>query len=185
MNSAAENEKMVVASTPAGGSSDQLSDSHVCLDAVLRRTAVAWPRSHAVAEGEEESMKAALRKAVLVPLIGHVAAGRLTLVDQVFEDFFVLPRHLVGEGALFLLQVKGDSMINAAIADGDLVVVREQPAAENGEIVAAMIDEEATIKTYKKSSGSIWLMPENPDYQGIPGEKATVLGKVVAVIRRL
>jgi repressor LexA len=122
---------------------------------------------------------------VHVPLIGRVAAGRLTLADQLFEDFFVLPRRLIGEGTLFLLEVSGDSMIESAITNGDLVVIREQPTAENGETVAAMIDDEATIKTYKKVGNSIWLMPQNPNYQPIPGEKAIILGKVVAVIRRL
>ena len=183
VDSTAENEKMVMASSPVVAAPDQLSGSQLSLDTVRARTAMGGPLGHPAAE--EGPTNAALRKSVLVPLIGQVAAGRLTLADQMFEDFFVLPRQVVGEGALFLLQVQGDSMINAAIADGDLVVVREQPAAENGEIVAAMIEEEATIKTYKKSSDNIWLMPENPDYQPIPGEKATVLGKVVAVIRRL
>jgi repressor LexA len=179
-----ENDKMVMASVPGtAGAPDQLPPSQLSLDEMRARAAMVGPLGHPSAE--EGPTNAALRKSVLVPLIGQVAAGRLTLADQMFEDFFVLPRQVVGEGALFLLQVRGDSMINAAIADGDLVVVREQPAAENGEVVAAMIEGEATIKTYKKSSGNIWLMPENPDYQPIPGEKATVLGKVVAVIRRL
>ena len=180
VNSTAENEQMVIASPPGGVTPDQLSGSLPSLETVLARTAMACSLSHPATE--EELTTAALGKSVVVLLIGLVGAG-LTLADQVFEDFFVLPRHVVGEGPLFLLQVRGNSMINAAIADGDLVVVREQPAAENGEIVAAMIDEEATIKTYKKSNGNVWLMPENPDFKPISAERAIVLGKVVAVIR--
>ena len=101
------------------------------------------------------------------------------------EDVFPLPRELVGEGSLFLLRVAGDSMVDAAITDGDWVVVRQQPVADNGEIVAAMIDGEATVKTFKRKDGRVWLLPHNPDYDPIPGEDATVLGKVVAVLRRL
>jgi len=98
---------------------------------------------------------------------------------------FPLPRQLVGEGTLFLLKVAGDSMINAAIADGDWVVVREQPVAENGEIVAAMLDGEATVKTFKQSDGHVWLIPHNPAYTPILGDEATILGRVVAVLRRV
>jgi repressor LexA len=107
------------------------------------------------------------------------------LADQVIEDTFVLPRQLVGDGTLFLLRVHGESMINAAIADGDLVVVRQQEKAENGDIVAAMIDGEATVKTFRRAKGHIWLMPHNPAYTPIPGDDATILGKVVTVLRRV
>jgi len=98
---------------------------------------------------------------------------------------FPLPRQLVGEGELFLLKVAGDSMVDAAICDGDWVVVRRQPVAENGEIVAAMIDGEATVKTLSRRDGRVWLLPQNPAYEPIPGEEATVLGRVVAVLRSL
>ena len=122
---------------------------------------------------------------VPVPLLGQIAAGVRNLAEQVIEDTFVLPRQLVGDGTLFLLRVRGDSMINAAIADGDLVVVRQQPKAENGDIVAAMIDGEATVKTFQRAKGQVWLMPHNPAYTPIPGKDATILGKVVTVLRRL
>jgi repressor LexA len=89
------------------------------------------------------------------------------------------------EGGLFLLMVSGDSMIDAAIFDGDWVVVREQPAAENGEIVAAMIDGDATVKMLKRSDGHVWLMPANPRYEPILADEATIVGKAVAVLRRL
>ena len=135
---------------------------------------------------EEPVMDIASQEAAYVPMVGRIAAGGPILAEEHIEDIFPLPRQIVGEGTLFLLKVVGDSMINAAIADGDWVVVRQQKVAENGEIVAAMIDNEATVKTYKRSSdGNIWLMPHNPAYTPIPGETATILGKVVAVLRRV
>ncbi len=123
--------------------------------------------------------------AAFVPLIGDIAAGGPILAEEAVQAVFPLPREVVGEGTLFLLNVRGDSMIEAAITDGDWVVVRQQPVAENGEIVAAMIDGEATVKTLKRQAGHIWLMPANPAYEPIPGDDATVLGRVVAVLRRL
>ena len=103
-----------------------------------------------------------------MPLVGRIAAGIPILAEQQVEDIFPLPRQLVGEGTLFMLKVAGDSMINAAIADGDWVVVRQQEDAENGEIVAAMIDGEATVKTLKQSDGHVWLMPHNPALHADP-----------------
>ena len=120
-----------------------------------------------------------------VPLVGRIAAGGPVLAEQAVEDVFPLPRELVGEGTLFMLKVTGDSMVEAAICDGDWVVVRQQPTAENGEIVAAMIDGEATVKTYKRRDGHVWLLPHNPAYEPIPGDEATVLGRVVSVLRRV
>jgi len=120
-----------------------------------------------------------------VPLVGRIAAGGPVLAEQAVEDVFPLPRELVGEGTLFMLKVAGDSMVDAAICDGDWVVVRQQPTAENGEIVAAMIDGEATVKTYKRRDGHVWLMPHNAAYEPIPGDDATVLGRVVTVLRRV
>ncbi|WP_449386566.1 transcriptional repressor LexA [Cellulomonas soli] len=120
-----------------------------------------------------------------VPVVGRIAAGGPILAEQVVEDVFPLPRQLVGDGDLFLLKVSGDSMIDAAICDGDWVVVRRQPVAENGEIVAAMIDGEATVKTFKRVDGHVWLMPHNPAYAPIPGDLSQVLGRVVSVLRAL
>jgi repressor LexA len=122
---------------------------------------------------------------VFVPVVGRIAAGGPVLAEQAVEDMFPLPKEIVGEGSLFLLRVTGDSMVGAAITDGDWVVVRQQPNAENGDIVAAMIDGEATVKTFKRRDGHIWLLPHNPAYEPIPGDQATVLGRVVAVLRRL
>jgi repressor LexA len=120
-----------------------------------------------------------------VPLLGDIAAGGPILAEEAVQSVFPLPREIVGEGTLFLLNVRGDSMVDAAIRDGDWVVVRQQPVAENGEIVAAMIDGEATVKTLRRRGGHAWLMPANPAYDPIPGDDATVLGRVVAVLRRL
>ncbi len=120
-----------------------------------------------------------------VPVVGRIAAGGPILAEQVVEDVFPLPRQLVGDGDLFLLKVAGDSMVDAAICDGDWVVVRRQPVAENGEIVAAMIDGEATVKTFKRIDGHVWLLPHNPAYAPIAGDDATVLGRVVSVLRSL
>jgi len=139
---------------------------------------------------------------VPVPLYGQVAAGPQNLTEQVIGDAWALPigdtwelpKELVGDGTLFRLRIRGDSMINAAIADGDVVVVRQQSKAENGDIVAAMIDGETTVKTFQRVNGQVWLMPHNPVYEPIPWptpredattEDATILGKVVAVLRRV
>lgn len=120
-----------------------------------------------------------------VPVLGRIAAGGPILAEEAVEDVFPLPKEIVGEGSLFLLRVSGDSMVDAAITDQDWVVVRQQPTADNGEIVAAMIDGEATVKTFKRKDGHVWLMPHNEAYDPIPGDDATILGKVVAVLRRL
>jgi repressor LexA len=120
-----------------------------------------------------------------VPLVGRIAAGGPILAEQAIEDVFPLPRRLVGDGQLFLLEVRGDSMVDAAICDGDWVVVRQQPVADKGEIVAAMIDGEATVKTYQRRDGHVWLMPHNDAYEPIPGDDATILGRIVAVLRKV
>lgn len=121
----------------------------------------------------------------MVPLVGRIAAGGPILADQRVEDVMPLPRRLVGHGELFMLQVSGDSMIDAAICDGDWVVVRRQKAAENGDIVAALLDDEATVKTFRQRDGHTWLLPQNTRYEPILGDHATVMGKVVSVVRAL
>jgi len=137
------------------------------------------------AADEGGTMDIVSQEAVYVPLVGRIAAGGPILAEQAIEDIFPLPKQIVGDGNLFLLKVVGDSMINAAISDGDWVVVRQQPVAENSDIVAAMIDGEATVKTFKRSNGHIWLMPHNPAYTPIPGDEAEILGRVVAVLRKI
>ncbi len=140
------------------------------------------PEAYEVAGGQEVATHPA---PAYVPLVGRIAAGGPILAEEAVEDVFALPRQLVGEGTHFLLNVTGDSMIEAAIADGDWVVVRQQPVAENGDIVAAMIDGEATVKTFKRRDDGVWLMPHNPAYEPIPGDSATILGRVVAVLRKM
>ncbi|WP_175582953.1 transcriptional repressor LexA [Nocardia cyriacigeorgica] len=120
-----------------------------------------------------------------VPVLGRIAAGGPILAEQAVEDVFPLPKELVGDGSLFLLKVVGESMVDAAICDGDWVVVRQQNVADNGDIVAAMIEGEATVKTFKRSGKDVWLMPHNPHFEPIPGNDAQILGKVVTVIRKI
>jgi len=134
---------------------------------------------------DEAARRAARPAPAYVPVLGRIAAGAPVLAEEAVEDVFPLPRELVGEGTLFLLRVSGDSMIDAAIADGDWVVVRQQPVADNGQIVAALLDGEATVKTYQRRDGHVWLLPANAAYQPIPGDEATVLGRVVTVLRRV
>ena len=124
-------------------------------------------------------------KTRLIPLVGRIAAGNPILAEQEVEEVLPLPESIVGKGELFLLQVKGDSMIVAAICDGDYVVIRSQKNCEKGEIVAAMIDGEATVKTWSKKDGHFWLLPANDDYAPIPADNAEILGKVTAVLRSL
>ena len=122
---------------------------------------------------------------VPVPLVGRIAAGGPITAEQSVEDVLALPRQLVGNGKLFMLKVKGNSMIDAAICDGDWVVVREQHTADNGDIVAALLDDEATVKVFRQVDGHTWLMPRNSNYEPIMGDRATVMGKVVSVLRSL
>ncbi len=119
------------------------------------------------------------------PKSGLVPAGQLREAVEVHDGDWELPVELVGNGELFLLRVRGDSMIDAAIVDGDWVAVRKQLSAEHGEIVVAMIENEATVKTLHRANGQVWLMPQNPIYEPILAEKASMVGKVVAVLRRV
>jgi repressor LexA len=127
----------------------------------------------------------AMPEAAYVPVIGRIAAGGPILAEQSIEEVFPLPRSLVGDGELFLLKVVGESMIEAAICDGDWVVVRSQVDAVNGDIVAAMLDDEATVKTFQRKNGHVTLLPANKDFSPIDGDHARIVGKVVAVLRRL
>lgn len=143
------------------------------------------PRAVDVRPAAKPDAAGSMPSPTYVPVVGRIAAGGPILAEQAIEDVFPLPKELVGEGTLFLLRVVGDSMIDAAICDGDWVVVRQQPVAEQGDIIAAMIDGEATVKTYRKRDGHVWLIPHNPAYEPINGDAATVLGRVVSVLRRV
>ena len=134
---------------------------------------------------QDDAVNAGSPTPVLVPVLGRIAAGGPILAEQLVEEVFPLPRTLVGDGTLYMLRVQGDSMVDAAIADGDWVVVRQQPDAENGDIVAAMIDGEATVKTFRRRDGHAWLLPQNPAYSPIPADDASILGRVVAVLRKM
>jgi repressor LexA len=169
----------LVASTVSYHRSILVQHGYLIHGAGLPRTAVEPPTGYPGSEpGDDE---------VEVPLVGRIAAGVPLLADEHVEGIYRLPKQLVGGGRLFMLKVAGDSMTGALIADGDLVVVRQQPTAENGEIVAAMvidgIEAEATVKMLQRLDGHAWLMPHNPSYQPIPADNATILGKVVAVVR--
>jgi repressor LexA len=122
---------------------------------------------------------------VPVPMLGDIAAGTPIPADEHHDDVLTLPRRLTGNGTVFALRVRGDSMTDAAIHDGDIVVVRRQPEAHSGDIVAAMIDDEATVKVYRRRGGHVLLEPRNSAYQVIGGDHAVLLGKVVSVMRRL
>jgi repressor LexA len=127
----------------------------------------------------------ALPQATNVPLVGRIAAGGPILATEHVEEVYPLPKTLVGEGTLFMLEVVGDSMIDAAICSGDFVVVRQEQTAENGDIVAALLDGEATVKTFKRKDGKVWLMPHNDAYDPIDGTHASILGIVTAVLRKV
>jgi repressor LexA len=130
----------------------------------------------------EVSLK--VKEIVMVPVLGRIAAGRPMLAEENLEDTFPLPRVLVGYGEAFLLRVVGDSMIDAAILDGDWVAIRSQAMADDGQMVAALIDEEATVKVLRHRAGHVWLEPRNPNYAPVSGDNAAILGVVVAVVRR-
>lgn len=118
-----------------------------------------------------------------IPLVGSVAAGAPILAEECVEDYITFDTGGLS-GEHFALTVRGESMLNAGILPGDLVVVHQQMEVKNGDIVVALFEDEATVKTFSRKNGHVWLLPENPDYQPIDGEGAQILGKVVAVVRR-
>jgi repressor LexA len=145
-----------------------------------------WVYTPEAAEGVDETgVGDAMPAATYVPMVGRIAAGGPILAEERVEEIMPLPKSLVGDGTLFLLEVSGDSMVDAAICNGDYVVVRQQPTAENGEVVAALLDGEATVKTFQRRDGQVWLLPHNESYDPIDGTHATILGKVTAVLRRM
>ncbi|HLJ58713.1 MAG TPA: transcriptional repressor LexA [bacterium] len=125
------------------------------------------------------------KRVVNVPVLGRIAAGQPILAEENVEDVFPLPKDFVREDASFILRVRGDSMIDAGIYEGDYLVVRQQATANNGEIVAAMIGDEATVKRFYRERDHIRLQPENSAMSPIIARDVTVLGKAIALIRRL
>jgi repressor LexA len=134
---------------------------------------------------QEPAQRRATEDSVSVPVVGDIAAGTPILAEEHVDDVLNLPRELAGRGTVFALRVRGDSMVDAAICDGDTVVVRQQSEAHSGQIVAAMIDGEATVKVFRRRGGHVLLEPRNPAYEVIDGDEAVVMGIVVSVLRRI
>ena len=148
--------------------------------------AVAWSARDEAEPASLPGIDIPSQEAAYVPLLGRIATGGPILAEQYVEDVFPLPRQLVGEGMLFLLKVAGDAMINAAIAAGDWVVVRQQEDARNGDVVAAVLNGEATVRTLQRGDdGRRWLIPHHPAHTPVPGDAASILGRVVAVLRQI
>lgn len=143
------------------------------------------PRAYRVRSSWAPDLGSRSQEPVDVPLVGRIAAGAPLLAEEMVEDVYCMPRQVVGDGELFALTVSGDSMIDAAICDGDIVTIRRQDSADHGDIVAALLEDEATVKVLRREDGRVWLMPRNPAYQPIPGDQAQILGKVVGVLRVL
>lgn len=143
------------------------------------------PRAYRVRPSWAPDLRSRSEMPVDVPLVGRIAAGAPLLAEEMVEDVYSMPRQVVGDGDLFALTVVGDSMIDAAICDGDIVTVRKTDSADHGDIVAALLDDEATVKVLRQQDGQAWLMPRNPAYQPIPGADARILGKIVGVLRLL
>lgn len=152
--------------------------------AIAKENAVV-EKEAALTAAEEKTIALEQDDLVEVPLVGRIAAGGPILAEQSVESTMLLPRTLTGQGELFMLKVAGDSMIDAAIADGDWVVVRRQNSANNGDIVAALLDDEATVKTFRQRDGHTWLLPQNTNYEPILGDHATIMGRVVSVLRAI
>jgi repressor LexA len=159
-----------------------LGTDHLCVHPAVRPG-----QDQAAVDASQDGLDILPQELAYVPLVGRIAAGGPIVAEEAVEDVFPLPRQLVGAGTLFLLRVRGDSMMDAAIVDGDWVVVRQHHKAENGEIVAAMIEGEATVKALRRDEEKeqLWLLPRNSAYLPIRGEDITILGKVVAVLRSL
>ena len=141
--------------------------------------------AHTIEPSFDDSGYDVFPTAVNVPLVGTIAAGTPILADERTEAVFPLPKELVGDGQLFLLKVKGDSMIEAAICDGDYIVIKQQNTANNGDFVAALLDDEATVKEFQRKNGQTWLLPHNSSLDPIDGTYATILGIVTAVLRTI
>ena len=155
-----------------------LEEAGVIVKAEGKTRAISLPGAPLGPVGEEEDPHADQ-----IPVVGNVAAGAPILAQECIEDYLTFDTQGLS-GEHFALRVRGESMLNAGILPDDLVVVHRQQEARNGEIVVALFEDEATVKTYQNRDGHVWLLPENPDYQPIDGAEAQIIGKVVAVVRR-
>ena len=142
------------------------------------------PRAIELLDRAAEAVKAVVRPAGL-PLVGHVAAGQPILAEENIEDYVEVPQLAGGEDGEYILRIRGDSMKNAGILDGDFVVVRPQQTGADGEIVVAMVDEEATVKRFFREADHIRLQPENETMEPIRARDVSVIGRVVGVFRRV
>ncbi|WP_145738247.1 transcriptional repressor LexA [Saccharopolyspora dendranthemae] len=134
---------------------------------------------------QDRNSRSSEEQSVPVPVVGDIAAGAPIAAEEHVDDVLALPRELTGRGTVFGLRVRGDSMVDAAICDGDIVVVRQQSEAHSGQIVAAMLDDEATVKVFRRRNGHVHLEPRNPAYEVIDGDDAVILGTVVSVLRNV
>ena len=137
-------------------------------------------KSRAMIIVDDESVKS---EGLTVPLLGRIAAGSLILAEENIEDYLSFPKDMFKAGEYFALKVKGDSMIDGGIYDGDIAVIKKQNTANNGDIVAALIDEEATLKEFHKTSDSVKLLPKNTKYKPIISRDVSIMGKLAAVFR--
>ncbi len=138
------------------------------------------PRAMEILDDDKDSF----REMIMVPILGRVAAGIPLLAVENMEDMFPMPADFAGRGEFFMLRVKGNSMVEAGILEGDLVLVRQQPSVNNGDIAVALLDDEATIKRFYREDGHIRLQPENYQLSPIIVDDVTVLGKVTGLVRR-
>jgi repressor LexA len=168
-----------------GRAIEVVADSSIDADAITAGAITAAPSAGQGVAEVYQFPNESITQSHDVPLVGRIAAGAPITAEQHVDDVMRLPERLTGTGTLFMLEVHGDSMIDAAICDGDFVVVREQNTAVNGDIVAALLDDEATVKTFRQENGHVWLMPHNPAYSPIDGTYASIMGKVVTVLRKL
>jgi len=162
------------------------STVHSCLESLeskgyIRRSST-LPRA---IELLDQASGGSSQRCYYAPLVGKITAGHPILAEENREGYFPLPPDIAPGGSCFVLQVQGDSMTGAGIVDGDFVVIRQQKTAENGEIVAALMGEEATIKRFFLEADGIRLQPENDSYQPIYTREAEILGKVVAIYRKM
>jgi len=142
-------------------------------------------KPRAIALRADDPPPALMSDVVKVPIVGQVAAGQAILAEENIEDYFPLPKEFVRQDSVFMLRVRGDSMRNAGILDGDLVIVRRQSSAENGEIVVALLDNEATVKRFYREKEHIRLQPENDFYEPYLARDVAVVGKVIGVFRNV
>ena len=176
----------------------QIVTSLVCCKRVIKRSSVnlrfPTPKSRSISlspdyaktkTGISDVIDAGFSKIIDVPLVGNVAAGEPILAEENITDTISMPVDIVGDAASFMLTVRGESMVEAGINDGDYVVVKEQPVADNGDIVVAIIDDGATVKRFYKEKGHVRLQPENSAMEPIIVSECLIAGKVVAVFRRI